>query len=367
MTERERLLAVLSGEVPDRTPWYGDLSWWHSAHLRRGDLPDRFARGPEGYLAMHAEAGVGIYLYPPFLWTDTPDTTVEVHTESGGGQTVTTIETPVGTVRSVLKDLPDSGTSAYVEHFVKRAEDLKVFRYVWEHRQIRPNYEAFAECDRLWGPHGLACALAPVCTSPLQTLMTRWAGADTTFALVADCPEELEATLRAVEAADDPVFEIICASGAVFVEFPENLSGELTGRNLMRRYEVPYWRRRIEQLHASGKKVGIHNDGTLRQSLPLLIEAGFDVVEAATPAPAGDMSLTELREATAGKIIVWGGLPGALFSSHYSDADFDDFVRQVLRTFPRDSGFVLGVADQVPPDATFNRICRVRELVDQWG
>lgn len=368
MNERERVLAVLNGDAPDRTPWYGDLSWWHAARLREGRLPDAIPAGTEGYLAMHRQAGVGIYLYPPFLWHEEYDETVAVSSERQGDLLVSTMRTPVGTVRNAQKDLPDSATSAFVEHYIKEPDDLRVFVYAAEHRKIRPNYDAFAACDAHWAEWGMACALAPVCTSALQSMMTRWAGMQTTLELLySDHQAEVERALEAVQASDDAIFEIIASGPAKLVVFPENLSGELTGRRLIGRYELPYWRRRIEQLHAADIVVGIHNDGTLRGSLASLIDAGFDVVEAATPAPVGDMTLEEIREAAEGRIIVWGGLPGALFSPLYSDEQFDDFVRNALRTFPPGSGFVLGVADQVPPDADFARICRVRELVEAYG
>jgi hypothetical protein len=391
MTERERLLAVLRGEMPDRTPWYGDLSWWHAAHMRDGTLPPEFADAATGYLRMHQAAGVGIYLYAPFLWHQEYDETVSVSVTAEDGLNRTEIATPVGTVRSVTQDLPESSTSANVEHFVKAGaihesplqnyvghrvnvgaihesplqNDLAVMRWLAEHQRVTPNYEAFEACDALWGDQGFACALSPVCTAPIQSFLTRLAGVETTVALLhSEARDELELTFDAMERADDAVFEIIAAGPAVYVEFPENLSAEITGRRLMRGYAVPYWRRRIEQLHAAGKIVGIHNDGTLRGSLDLLIEAGFDVVESATPAPVGDMSLEEIRDTASGRIIVWGGLPGALFSPLYSDEYFDSFVRETLAVFPRGSGFVLGVADQVPPDAAFERICRVQEILE---
>lgn len=368
MNERERVVAVLNGDTPDRTPWYGDLSWWHAARLRDGSLPTEFATGPEGYLAMHRAAGVGIYLYPPFLWHEEYDETVTVSSERQGEMLVSTIRTRVGTVRNAHKEMPASATSAYVEHYVKGPDDLRVFEYAAEHRRITPNYDGFAACDAHWGDWGIACALAPVCTSALQSLMTRWAGVETTLELLhSDHQAEVERTLDAVQASDDVVFEIIAAGPARLVVFPENLSGELTGRRLIERYELPYWQRRIAQLKAAGKSVGIHNDGTLRGSLSSLIKAGFDVVEAATPAPVGDMTLEEIRVSAEARIIVWGGLPGALFSPLYADEQFDDFVRRALTTFPPGSGFVLGVADQVPPDADFGRICRVRELVEEFG
>jgi hypothetical protein len=195
--------------------------------------------------------------------------------------------------------------------------------------------------------------------------MTRWAGVETTVSLWADARDDLERTIGVVQECEDAIFDIICAGPGSYVVFPENLSGEVTGRTLLRRYAIPYWQQRIGQLHEAGKRVGIHNDGTLRGSLPLLIEAGFDLVESVTPAPVGDMTLCEIREMTAGRLIVWGGLPGALFSPTTPEAVFTSFVNEVLTTFPGGSGFVLGVADQVPPDASFNRIRRVRETVNR--
>ena len=40
MTHRERILAAIRGEVPDRLPWVPRLEFWHRAHLRRAFLDD---------------------------------------------------------------------------------------------------------------------------------------------------------------------------------------------------------------------------------------------------------------------------------------------------------------------------------------
>ena len=367
MTERQRLQCVLAGETPDRTPWFGDLSWWWAAQRARSALPEAHTDPATGYLRMHQDAGVGIYLYAPLLWRAEYDETVR-HTQATECDcVVTSYRTPAGDLRSVTQLLPASHTSGVVEHLVKGPGDLAAVRWLFQHRVVHAEPEPFAACDRLWGDDGLACALAPISTSGLQSLLTRWAGVEVTSMLASDAPRELEITVEAMQEADDPIFRILCDSPAEYVEFPDNLSGEVTGRRLMRRYNMAYWSRRIEQLHRAGKRVGIHNDGTLRASLPLLVEAGFDVVEAATPAPVGDMMLGDIRSATAGRAIVWGGLPGALFSPLTSEGTFEAFVRETLETFPRGSGFVLGVADQAPPDADWRRICLVREIVDRWG
>ena len=60
--------------------------------------------------------------------------------------------------------------------------------------------------------------------------------------------------------------------------------------------------------------------------------------------------------------MLWGGCRAGIFSRNFSDQYFEDYVMNVLHV--ADERFVLGVADQVPPDAVPWRVGRVRELVD---
>ncbi len=67
MNQRERVLAVLNGQKPDRVPWFGDLDYWATALIGRGQKPQDFKRS-DAYLDWHRDLGVGFYLqgYFPF-------------------------------------------------------------------------------------------------------------------------------------------------------------------------------------------------------------------------------------------------------------------------------------------------------------
>ncbi len=39
MTHRERILAAIRGETPDRLPWVPRLEFWYRARIRQGTLP----------------------------------------------------------------------------------------------------------------------------------------------------------------------------------------------------------------------------------------------------------------------------------------------------------------------------------------
>ncbi|MCS7181136.1 MAG: uroporphyrinogen decarboxylase family protein [bacterium] len=240
-------------------------------------------------------------------------------------------------------------------------------QYIFKNRKVSPNYDEFERIDKKWGIYGIPVALAPCCVSPLQTLITRWAGIQKVIDIFIEDPNILEETIELLQYLDNEIFEIIENSPSLIVIFPENLSAEVTGKNLIEKYEMPYWKKRIKQLKDKGKFVGIHNDGTLKGSLHLLIESGFDFVEAVTPSPVGDMNIEEIFKVCDEKIIIWGGIPGAIFSPLYKDDYFENYIRNLILFVKNKNNFVLGVADQVPPDAPKERICKVREILEKYG
>ena len=67
------------------------------------------------------------------------------------------------------------------------------------------------------------------------------------------------------------------------------------------------------------------------------------------------------------RTILWGGVPGVYFTDLVSDEEFDRHVKEVLTVMRKEPRYVLGVADQVPPDGLTHRVKRVRELVDEFG
>ena len=95
---------------------------------------------------------------------------------------------------------------------------------------------------------------------------------------------------------------------------------------------------------------------------------GFTFIEAMTPAPTGDLSVEEWADyLSATDAIAWGGIPGAFFTDHVSDREFDLHVINVLSVMRKEPRYVLGVADQVPPDGKEERVQRVAELVEEYG
>jgi hypothetical protein len=167
--------------------------------------------------------------------------------------------------------------------------------------------------------------------------------------------------------ADDPIYEEIRDSPAPGVYFGENITSEVITPSIFRKYHMPYYRRRASQLHSAKKKIFVHVDGALRGVLPLFEATGIDCVQSVTPAPVGDVAVERLRDLAGPNIILWGGLPGIYFSRQYPERLLYNMVKQVLEHNLEGHKFILGVADQVPPDGDIFRVRRVTELVEKLG
>jgi uroporphyrinogen-III decarboxylase len=364
MTPRERILTILNGGKPDQVPWFADLDYWATALIARGERPKDF-KTSDAYLDWHRELGAGFYLQGYFPFKEVPqDCRVENWGE--GNNRYRTIETPKGTLRECWYWSATTSSEAPIERLVKTAADLPAYRWFYEHMQYEPDY-AQAELRRKQiGDDGVV--LCYTHRSPFMNMVAIDAGIEHVVELYMSAPDELAETLEAIKASMDRAVEIVLKSPAEIVMTPENLSAEVVGPTFfelfMRDYQTD-WKNRI---HAAGKFSCIHMDGTLRGLLRQEAAVGFTFIEALTPAPTGDLPVEDWAGFIGdSKTLAWGGIPGAYFTAQTSDGEFDRLVRHVLSVMRKKPRYVLGVADQVPPDGLTRRVKRVRELVDRYG
>ena len=121
----------------------------------------------KGYLLLHQDTGAGIYLYPPSVWKEEFNKKIQITVNKKGNKTISTISTSLGELQSMEEYLPQSFSTAYKEHYIKKPEDLKIMRYIFSHRKVTPYFDEFRRIDVLWNGWGLPDLLAPICVSPL--------------------------------------------------------------------------------------------------------------------------------------------------------------------------------------------------------
>ena len=366
MTERERILTLLRGGQPDRVPWCGDLDYWATALVGRGQKPQGFQRSPQ-YLDWHLDLGVGFYLqgYFPFR---TIIENCRVEEWKAGHKRYRRIVTPKGTLRECWQWMPDDFTEGPVEHLVKSVADLPAYQFVHANTRYQPDYGLASERLEQLRRTGAGVMLAYLPKSPLMQMVALDSGIMAVVEMNLDDPDLLAETIAAVKTSHDRAARIAVDSPAEVLMIPENLSSEVVGPSLFERFMRPYQSEWAAAIRAAGKSSCIHLDGTLKGLLRQECGVGLTFIEAMTPAPVGDLAVEDWAGFVGpADTVFWGGLPGGFFTPLVSDKDFDAHVRRVLSVMRTEPRYVLGVADQVPPTGLESRVRRVRELVEEGG
>ncbi len=364
LTPRERILNTLRRQPNDQVPWNGDLAYWIAYLKAEGMLKPEFD-GPTGRVDLHRSLHIGFYLQGHYPFREVFDGGVTVTLEERGNDRIKRYETPVGSLQETRRYSPQTYSRSPVEWLVKTAEDMHVLHYIYEHTHYEPWYDLCETMNGCVGDQGVTLVYTP--HTPFMELVTQRMGIENLIYAMEDDEEGFEALFETMKEKFDEAAAIAVAAPAECVMLPENLSSEVVGKQYYTMYMQPIHKKWTAKIREAGKYSFIHMDGTLRGLIAEVARSGFDVLEALTPAPVGDMTLQEMLDAVQPETIVWGGLPGGYCTDELNDEQFDAYVKSVLEIMKTDRRFSLGVADQVCPGARFERLARVQELVDRYG
>jgi hypothetical protein len=394
MTHKERMLRAARGEWADRLPFAPRLDLWHNSNIRRRRLPPRY--GPKTTTAEIAnDLGVAHHrIIPEFLKTRTPDDTIDrglgifrlrgfaYRAELTGvdrvvreedGATVVEYHTPVGSVSckmTLTDEMLDSGASItwLNEHVIKRPEDYRVVGYIFRNIRVTPDYESYREFQREVGDVGLAVAHGVGSASPVQHLMRDLVDGTQFYYELADRPKEVQQLVEDLTPFYDQLVHVLAGSPAEAVMMGANYDDTITYPPLFKQHILPWLQRWADILHAGGKIFMSHCDGENEGLLDLLAASGIDVAESVCAPPMVQCSLAATRRAFGGRITIFGGVPSvALLEESMSEEEFEAHMRGLFAEIAPGDRFILGVSDMVPPDAKWERLVRIAEMVDQCG
>lgn len=371
MTERERLLCVYRGDVPDVVPFMLDLShWW----LHRNQLPWDLSQGlvaPETDLIdYHREAGVGYYLPSLGAFYSTghgEGVTAEVsRCEGSAGPEITwQYHTPLGSVARTR--LWDARTYSWRigEWGVRGEAALRALAYALAGRSFTPEWERYAAWREAVGEGGVVYLSAGY--SATGYLMNLWIGPEGMIFAAHDCPGLLHDVVREINTANLRLVDLLAQSPAEIILLGDNLSTDLQPPAFFNKWSREYYVEALRRLHAAGKQVAFHIDGRLRGGLALLAEIGVDAADAVTPAPMGDLTAEQCRPEAGPGLILSGGVPPNLWLPETPRDQFVAAVRSWLALRDGSPRLIAGAGDQVPPGAAEDRIALMGELVARHG
>ena len=132
-------------------------------------------------------------------------------------------------------------------------------------------------------------------------------------------------------------------------------NGPMCNPSYIEAFCIPYYKRFCEFVHANSDiKVFLHNCGSIKPLIPMLIDAGIDVLNP-VQVSANNMDPHELKDEFGDKICFWGGgCDTQNVLGRGTPEDVSRNVRMLMHTFKKNSGFVFNqvhnIMGNVPPE-----------------
>lgn len=350
MTGRERILATIRHQEPDRVPISPRIWAWLLAEHGRCDLATHLRELPDlDPLHPIDDGTMNVIDEFPDAY-DLPGVKVEQRKYAEGDFTAVerTFHTPAGPLSDRIL-IPPSGREFGVqpnpvrtEHLVKTSEDLERLKYILV--PINQDYRHYHAARRELGDRGVLvvtvrCALDHNAghARDMEDLMVDYY----------DNRPFFDANLRLFHARSLAQIKAALEAGADGIFGTWYFASLSSGWSpaIFKEVFVPLIREHVELTHRYGAIYNYYDDGRLAGSMDLIAGAGVDVLETCTPPPTGDFDLAAAKARIGGKVTLKGYVDLLHVVKDGTPALIEATVRAAMDIAKPGGGFILGSSD----------------------
>jgi len=383
----------MRGEPADMLPWAPRMDLWAIANRARGSAPRHLAGLDPAGIADALGFGCRV-VQADFTRPAAPDDLVlrplgiERHAdfpyrvelddlpvlfEQAAGSYRTTIETGAGAV--VLESIltPEMVAQGVYDphvtrHAIRTPDDFEPVARVFEHLRVVPQPDGFAAFRDRIGERGVAVASGAIGASPMHLVLHDLVDLETFVYLYHDDPGALRGLADRMAPFFESLLGVLLLSEAEIFLWGANYDQSVTWPALFRDEIAPWLGNVSARTHAAGKLLLTHADGENHALLSMFPGCGIDVAESVCTRPMVRHSLAELRAGFGPAATVWGGIPSvALLPDVMDDRAFEGFLDETFAELGTGERLILGVSDNVPPEADLARLERIGERVRAFG
>lgn len=361
MNNRELTIALFNRMKADRLVWQPRIQHWYEVNQVRETLPEQY----EGMSLLEIYDDLGASPRAYHYFNDTikciEGENIELTVKEDENYVYQKYRTPEGSITQVERKTEYRTARLRVEYFLKSIRDFKVLACILKHQTFEFDNDLYERMDKLIGDRS-----EPLVTIPwgsIQRFFIVYMGFQRGVIALWKHRDEVEELLRIFDENDDKRLEVIKKAPFRIVNFGDNIDEGLCSPPLFRRYMLPYYRRRTEELHKTGKFCTSHWDGKIKLVLPFARETGLDGLECVPPSPMGNVTLEELEEGLEDMVLV-DGIPAILFLPYVKDEVLEFFVHRLLDLFARH--IIVGISDKLPANGDVEKVRMVGEIVANY-
>ncbi len=349
MTPRERVMAVLTGNRPDRVPFT-----WKMPHERRGQI-ERELRSDGMALIWRCEV---VNVERPNV-----ETIRHEYREHGQPRVRETFRTPVGEISQVWAVGGGYGSQTLHEHPIRSPDDYAIAQFIIRDEVYTSNDDAYRRADQVMGDDGFVFGgwMPP---SPIMVMLWEWLGPMQFAMHDVDHPELFESLYDLLLRRQLEQYRIAAQSSALVIHAAENLTADMIGHERFEKYCMPAYAAFADVLHTHGKLLAAHLDGELKPIVDFVGRSALDIVEAFSPAPDTKLELSDARRAWPDKII-WINFPSTVHPMPVHR--IEDHTRRLLRQAGCGDRFLIGVTEDIPEGAWDISMPAIHRIVKDEG
>lgn len=372
MTSRERILAVLRGQSPDRIPL---CSWtyFESIPEYRKGADWMSVEALKVSLDFYEKIGADYWQWNAFpYYTDVycmlelrtkPGANIEVKKTHTGKTVRTEYEIPVGSIFSVDTYSEIGHTTYHEKGLLETVSDLKIFQYIIENIGYEPDHENLSRHLDVLGQNGVMCIASP--PPPLKSLLLGAMRLNNAIFMIYDHKEEFDQLVRMADEKNCEIYQMLAASPAtVFVDAAVSGLGMISPE-IFAEYYLPYTKKYADILHRDNKLYINHTSGEqIGAILDMIKESSIDGLYGLTYPPVVDTKIFEVRDKCQGQIAAMGGKLCDFIATQTIE-EIQDRARDVLEDVASGGHFMMVTVDDTPYGAPPAKLKAVSEVVRQ--
>jgi len=375
MTPRQRIIAAMNLQVPDRTPLMCQLSIGHML-LQLGVPPvefwydpDVFADGLVKLREIYDFDGILVSLHghDP-LWRQQ----VKARTSTPEGESVlfhdgTEMMFPPDDLPQPVQrsNTPGGPVAAWSEKELPPALDY-IPVSIGLHFRIDPGhrFDVFENVAHEAGPdysiHGEV-------TSPFDYFLD-FAGYEEGLVSLVRQPERSKHVLAHFGRLVAELAGAMCSAPVDAVKISSPFAGSsFISRDHYKQFVLPFESLVVDAVRSRGKHAYLHTCGAVGDRLDLMVDSGASGIECLDPPPLGTVELAEAKKLTKGRGFIKGNVDSVNMLLTQGRDDILRDARDRIRTGKEGGGFILSTACSVAPHVPRASLRLLRDAVEQWG
>ncbi len=228
--------------------------------------------------------------------------------------------------------------------------------------------DKFGVFDTLYAKVGDSVSIHGEITSPFDYLLDLLGYENGLMALIME-PERCKLILGKFTSGLKELAEEMCSKNIDAIKISSPFAGMgFISKDDYREFVLPYERIIIESIRAKGLHVYIHTCGSIDDRLELMGESETSGLECLDPEPVGNVDLEDAFNRIGDKLFIKGNIDSVNSLLFADDKKAEADVKQIIKTgIKMRKGFILSTACSIAPKVTKDRLLMLSRLIDQHG